>query len=91
MREELRPQNLSFTEIAKRVGESWQMLLAEDREPYESQAAAAKEKYHAEMVKYKKTDEYAEYSRYLAEFKSKPASLSGMNPYSISSGLPASR
>lgn len=78
IREELRPQNLSFTEIAKRVGESWQVLLAEEKELYESQASSAKEKYHEEMTEYKKNDEYKEYSKYLADFKIKNASVSGM-------------
>ena len=79
VREELRPLKLTFTEIAKRVGESWQVLVAEEKEPYESQALAAKEKHHAEMVKYKKTDEYKEYCQYLAEFKAKSASSTGTN------------
>ena len=83
IREELRPQNLSFTEIAKRVGESWQVLLAEEKEPYESQASSAKEKYHSEMIEYKKNDEYKEYSKYLADFKIKNASVSGMKFYII--------
>ena len=81
IREELRPQNLSFTDIAKRVGENWQVLLAEGKEPYESQASAAKEKYHAEMAKYKKTDAYKEYALYLAEFKAKNASNAGRRLY----------
>ena len=82
IREELRPQNLTFTEIAKRVGESWQVLLAEEKEPYESQASIAKEKYHAEINRYKKTDQHKEYSKYLSEFKAKNASISGMRTLS---------
>ena len=77
IREELRPQSLSFTEIAKRVGESWQILSPEHKEPYESQASAAKEKYHAQLAEYKKTDHYREYTEYLAEFKLKNASNAG--------------
>ena len=71
---------MSFTDIAKRVGESWQVLLAEEKEPYESQASAAKEKYHSEMAKYKKTDAYKEYTQYLADFKAKNATNSGTKP-----------
>lgn len=71
IREELRPQRLSFTAIAKTVGERWQDLTPEDKEPYESQAAAAKEKFNAEMVKYKRTNKYREYTQYLADFKAK--------------------
>lgn len=71
---------MTFTDIAKRVGESWQVLLAEEKEPYESQASAAKEKYHAEMAKYKKTDAYKEYTQYLADFKAKNATNLGTTP-----------
>ncbi len=77
IREELKPRNLSFTEIAKLVGESWQILSPERKEPYETQASAAKEKYHTELIKYKKTDQYREYTEYLAEFKLKNASNAG--------------
>jgi hypothetical protein len=39
IRDELKDLNLSFTEIAKRVGERWQQLNPEGKEPFESQAA----------------------------------------------------
>ena len=65
----MRSLNLSFTEIAKRVGEKWQTLTPEEREPHESQAAATKELYNLELAKYKKTDEYKDYCNYLQEFK----------------------
>jgi hypothetical protein len=71
IREELRGQDLSFTEIAKVVGERWQILPADVREACEQQANAAKEKYYAELGEYKKTPEYALYQEYLAEFKAK--------------------
>lgn len=54
------------------------MLLSEDKDPYESQASAAKEKYHAAMTKYKKTEQYKDYTQYLADFKDKNASNEGM-------------
>lgn len=73
VREELRGQDLSFTEMAKLVGERWQVLAPEIRETCERQAAAAKEKYYAEMAEYKKTPQYAQYQEYLAEFKAKHA------------------
>lgn len=64
------------------------MLVPEGKEPYESQASAAKEKYHAEMAKYKKMDEYKEYCRYLADFKAKNASNAGTNhPLPLDLGL----
>ena len=51
--------------------------MGEEKERYEMQALAAKEKYHAALVKYKKTDEYIEYAKYLAEFKAKNAATTG--------------
>jgi len=71
MREDLKGRNLSFTEIAKLVGENWQNLAPEEKEPYEQQASSAKEKYNNELAEYKKTNSYKEYSQYLAEFKAR--------------------
>jgi hypothetical protein len=76
MREDLKGQNLSFTEIAKLVGENWQALSPAEKEPFESQALSAKEKYNQELGKYKKTPEYRKYNQYLQDFKSKQASQS---------------
>ncbi|KAI9745491.1 MAG: hypothetical protein M1818_001025 [Claussenomyces sp. TS43310] len=75
MREDLKGRNLSFTEIAKLVGENWQTLSAAEKEPYEAQAFAAKEKYNGELAKYKKTEKYKMYAEYLAGFKAKQASV----------------
>lgn len=71
MREELKGRNLSFTEIAKLVGENWQNLSPAEKEPYEQQAFSAKEKYNNELTEYKRTDSYKEYSQYLADFKAR--------------------
>jgi hypothetical protein len=71
MREELRGRNLSFTEIAKLVGENWQSLVPGEKEPYEQQAFSAKERYNAELSEYKKTSQYTEYSQYLLDFKAR--------------------
>ncbi|KAF7564061.1 hypothetical protein G7046_g9 [Stylonectria norvegica] len=73
MREDLKSQNLSFTEIAKLVGENWQNLAPAEKEAYESQANADKEKYHRDLMAYKKTAEYRKYMQYLQEFKEKQA------------------
>lgn len=73
MREDLRSQNLTFTEIAKLVGENWQNLNASEKEAYESQANADKEKYHRDLMEYKKTADYRKYMQYLHEFKEKQA------------------
>lgn len=73
VRETLKGQDLSFTEIAKVVGERWQVLPAEAREACESQANGAKEKYYAMLAEYKKTPQYEAYQKYLEEFKAKHA------------------
>lgn len=73
MREDLKSQNLTFTEIAKLVGENWQTLDPAEKESYESQANASKEKYHGNLVEYKKTPEYRRYAHYLHDFKEKQA------------------
>ncbi|CAK7228856.1 hypothetical protein SBRCBS47491_007051 [Sporothrix bragantina] len=70
-REELKGRNLTFTEIAKHVGENWQGLTAAEREPFETQAQLAKEKYNSDLAEYKKTDDYKKYMVYLQEFKAK--------------------
>ncbi|USP79926.1 hypothetical protein yc1106_07200 [Curvularia clavata] len=71
VRESLKGQDLSFTEIAKVVGERWQVLPAEEREGCERQANGAKEKYYAELAEYKKTPQYEAYQKYLEDFKAK--------------------
>ncbi|KAI9167003.1 High mobility group protein 20A [Paramyrothecium foliicola] len=76
MREDLKSQNLTFTEIAKLVGEHWQNLDPAEKEIYESQANAAKDKYHQDLAEYKKTSEYRKYSQYLQEFKERQAKQS---------------
>ncbi|KAJ4297166.1 hypothetical protein N0V88_004084 [Collariella sp. IMI 366227] len=76
MREELKGRNLSFTEIAKLVGENWQNLNSAEKEPFESQAQAIKDKYLSDLAEYKKTAEYRKYMAYLQEFKTKHSSPS---------------
>jgi len=76
IREEVRAENLSFTDIAKLVGDRWQKLSPEDKEPFESKANEAKEIFHAELTRYKKTDSYKEYMQYIGDFKAKHASTS---------------
>lgn len=71
MREDLKGQNLTFTEIAKLVGENWQGLTQVEKEPFERQAQAAKEKYNQGLAEYKKTSEYKKYLQYLQDFKAK--------------------
>ncbi|KIW17461.1 hypothetical protein PV08_04655 [Exophiala spinifera] len=71
VRDEVKDQNLSFTQIAKLVGDRWQKLDPARKEPFEAQANAAKERYNIQLSTYRKTDAYKEYMQYLADFKSK--------------------
>lgn len=71
MREDLKDRNLTFTEIAKLVGDNWQNLSPGEKEPFETQAQKAKDKYTRALAEYKKTPEYRKYMVYLAEFKAK--------------------
>ncbi|KAH6606564.1 high-mobility group 20a [Trichoderma cornu-damae] len=74
LRESLKgDRSLTFTEIAKLVGENWQSLPLSEREVYEGQARATKERYYREMAVYKETPEYHNYMRYLEEFNEKQA------------------
>ncbi|ORY16308.1 hypothetical protein BCR34DRAFT_121136 [Clohesyomyces aquaticus] len=73
VRESLKGQELSFTEIAKIVGERWQVLPTDAREACERQANTAKEKYYAQMAEYKKTPQHDAYQKYLEDFKAKHA------------------
>ncbi|KAG5926240.1 hypothetical protein E4U42_003501 [Claviceps africana] len=73
MRDDLKSQSLTFTEIAKLVGENWQSLQPADKEIYENQANAAKEKFHQQLAEYKKTSNYQKYTLYLHEFKERQA------------------
>ncbi|PFH59477.1 hypothetical protein XA68_12264 [Ophiocordyceps unilateralis] len=85
MREDLKSHNLTFTEIAKLVGENWQSLPPAEKESYESQANTAKEKYHTSLASYKKTAEYRKYLQYLHDFKEKQARQSKGHDSSSSS------
>ena len=71
MREDLKVKSLSFTEIAKLVGKKWQHLTPSEKEPYEQQGFAAKEKFTIELAEYRKTKSYKTYSEYLLEFNTK--------------------
>lgn len=71
IREEVKHESLSFTEIARLVGERWQKLDPSQKEPFETHAASLKDTYNAQLAQYKKTDAYRDYMQYLADFKAK--------------------
>jgi hypothetical protein len=91
MREELKGRNLSFTEIAKLVGENWQNLSPAEKEPYEQQAFSAKDRYNNELSEYKKTENYKEYSLYLADFKARHSTALQGKPAVTAFPLPSSK
>ncbi|KKO96580.1 hypothetical protein THAR02_11316 [Trichoderma harzianum] len=80
LRESLKgDRSLTFTEIAKLVGEHWQNLSLPEREVYEGQARRSKERYYREMAVYKETPEYRKYMKYLNEFNEKQSKPSQRN------------
>jgi hypothetical protein len=87
MRVDLKGRHLSFTEIAKLVGENWQSLPPNEKEPYETQAFNMKEKYNAELAEYKKTEDHRKYMEYLNEFKEKQAGIRHGKRVNCNSGL----
>lgn len=46
-----------------------------EKENFESHASALKETYNSQLIAYKKTDVYKEYSQYLADFRAKHAKI----------------
>jgi hypothetical protein len=64
-------RSLSFSEIAKLVGEYWQGLSSTEKELYKQQAFIAKGRYNKELTEYKKTASCREYAQYLTEFKAR--------------------
>ncbi|EWC44614.1 hypothetical protein DRE_06603 [Drechslerella stenobrocha 248] len=73
IREELKGQTLSFTEIARMVGEKWKSLEPDQKDIFEYQAATLKERYSQELATYKKTEDFKKYEEYLKDFKIKEA------------------
>ncbi|KAL1914573.1 uncharacterized protein VTP21DRAFT_8198 [Calcarisporiella thermophila] len=71
VREELKGRILSFTEIAKIVGDRWKSLSPKEKEYYDMTASKAKEIYLNDLVKYETTQDYRNYQQYLADFKAK--------------------
>jgi hypothetical protein len=65
--------------MSKRVGESWKLFGSKEPSEWKIQAARTKRIYLQDLEKYKKTDEYQEYQRYLVNFKFEHRSSSGAN------------
>lgn len=69
VREELKGQQISFTEIARLVGDRWKNLCPQLKESIVNRAAEAKNVWSLQMNQYKKTPEYINYQAYIKEFK----------------------
>ncbi|KAI9676233.1 MAG: hypothetical protein M1829_003062 [Trizodia sp. TS-e1964] len=72
-REDLKGTNLAFTDIARVVGQRWQLLSPEQKRGYEALATASKERYAVLLEAYKQTPQYADFQKYLEEFRAKEA------------------
>ena len=46
---------IAFTEIGKVLGEKWRQVSADEKKPFEDQAAEDKARYEREMAAYKAT------------------------------------
>ncbi|EFP84308.2 uncharacterized protein PGTG_10028 [Puccinia graminis f. sp. tritici CRL 75-36-700-3] len=69
VREQLKGQQISFTEIARTVGDRWKTLDPSSKEAFEREAAEQKDRWTKSMLAYKRTREYEQYRRYLQQFK----------------------
>lgn len=50
----------------------------EEKEHYQTQAAAEKDEYVTQLMAYKQTVEYSQYQRYLSNWKADHARIKGM-------------
>ena len=75
VRKDLQVGHHSFTEIAKMVGERWQVLGSEPKDHYEAMAAKSKSRYNDEMVEYMKSTEYKNHQIYLKKWHAKQAEI----------------
>lgn len=73
VREDLKSQRLSFTNISKEVGERWQRLTPEEKHGWRRQSATPREQYKSDLVKYHQSDHHRDYLQYLSEFASAQA------------------
>ncbi|KAI8375988.1 uncharacterized protein BYT42DRAFT_572993 [Radiomyces spectabilis] len=87
VRAQLKNENLTFSELAKILGNSWKTLSPEKRQRYERTAMRAKDEYLAALAHYRKTPEYKQYQEYLRQFKQKQNSRSKKQKERSVSGL----
>jgi hypothetical protein len=58
VRQELKDENRSFTDLAKTIGDRWKNISVKEKEHYETNALVAREEYLKKVEKYQKTDDY---------------------------------
>jgi hypothetical protein len=71
VRKNISDKQLSFTQLARHVGKSWQLLSDEELNERKMLAATARISYLQDFEKYQQTKEYREYQMYLEGFKVK--------------------
>ncbi|KAH9821824.1 hypothetical protein DFH28DRAFT_883088 [Melampsora americana] len=84
VREELKGQQISFTEIARLVGDRWKNLCPQIKESIVNRAAEAKNVWSLQMDQYKKTQEYNTYQTYVKEFKANHGKSKSSNRFTSS-------
>lgn len=61
VRTELKDYNMSFTDLAKIVGDRWKSITPDEKEQYDRTALKAKEEYLEALAKYEQTDDHKVY------------------------------
>ena len=55
------------------MGKRWQALTPKERQRREDEARVVREQYRADVIAYKKTDEYRQYREYMERFNAEEA------------------
>ncbi|KAL0079244.1 hypothetical protein J3Q64DRAFT_1259000 [Phycomyces blakesleeanus] len=71
VRAELRSRNMTFTELAKLVGDRWKNLNHDEKQRYETNAMVARKQYQIRLEDYQRTTEFKQYQEYIRDFKAK--------------------
>lgn len=88
VRERLKTDTLSFTEISRQVGLRWQSLNPQQKEKWRQEAAGPWDRYKADFAEYQRTDRYQEYLQYLSDFKAAQAAKKGNRSRRSSQAFP---
>ncbi|KAI9016426.1 high mobility group box domain-containing protein [Phycomyces nitens] len=88
VRAELRARNMTFTELAKLVGDRWKNLNHDDKQRYETNAMLARKQYQVRLEEYQRTDDFKEYQEYIRDFKAKHEAAGKSVCFPIGSNAP---